>query len=450
MVKNMKVALCFEVAPSICSPEPVNAIIDTFNQISNHPTVFLNNHDSVFKPNMSRNGIPLALIIGISVCILSLLILLLLTVCYCIRRRNFKICKSLLTTGLSPNSLNVSDKDSNSPLSGFSSGTISETEKGQKSAHLNKTFNIDIGSISAPIGPGSGSNLTESSHTSSAVDLNNSAGYGTGGSGLNVINGSMSSSLNENLSQNEQLMKTSTRNMISNPEILVVEDSEQQHRAICQSKDHMSSRINKMSEQISLSKSSSSTGVSNCSSLNNNQVNVQNTTNNQLYTEFTTGPTYIETYNHNSSSSANSNSDPIAINNSLSSANSNSTPDNSPTYGYNVTNATTTTNPTLPQKNNQNNFDDNSDNLLYIRTGINHKNFHYNTTQSNHNNPNHRKSMNSVPISNSSSTSGASCVSKHNSFHGNHLQYNNNVDQATESGYSTPSRLKKVVYEVIV
>lgn len=441
-VKSMEALVCFQVSENICSSNPIKAMIDSHSN---------SQEASQSIPIVKSNGqssIPIALIIGIAVCIVSLLTLLLLTVCYCIRKRNFKLCKSLLTTA----SLNVSDKNSNSshrPLSGFS-GSITETEK--KSTHLNKTFNIDIGSISAPLG----TNLTDSSTSS---DLNNSAGYGTGGSGLNVVNGSISSSINENLSNNSVKSKTpfvaalsaTANNLMNNSigrtklnEILVVEDSEQQARSI----NHTRSLKLKEDEaaknrHVSLSKSSSSTGVSNCSSLNNNIQNNQQF----LYSEFMNsfdqndgnstkkdlfekGVTYIDTFNHNNSSSAGSNSDPIAINNSLSSANS--TADNSPTYGYNVTNATTTL-----QKNEC--FED-SDNLLYIKTGINQKNF----TQQTKSDDQYLLRNKSTGPSSDSSSSGVSC-SKHNSFHGN--QFDNNTP---ESGYSTPSRLKKVVYEVIV
>jgi hypothetical protein len=85
--------------------------------------------------------------------------------------------------------LNSNNPSLHRPLSAFSGS-------------LNKTFNIDIGSISAPLA--TNSNLTASSASS---DLNNSAGYGTGGSGLNVINGSMTSSVNENLSHDSATTK---------------------------------------------------------------------------------------------------------------------------------------------------------------------------------------------------------------------------------------------------
>jgi hypothetical protein len=64
----------------------------------------------------SSSKIPIALIIGICVCILTLAILLFITVIYCIRKRNFKLCKALLSqaataaTGTDPKN----DHESNS------------------------------------------------------------------------------------------------------------------------------------------------------------------------------------------------------------------------------------------------------------------------------------------------------------------------------------------------
>lgn len=442
-ISSMHVVTCFQVAPEICSMKPTRASL--VNSYGQQPTQSqtANIQNPSFIPSFEYS-IPLALIIGISVCIVTMLILLLLIVCYCIRRRSLKISKSLLS---------VSDKDSGSsqrPLSGFSNSIESD-----KKSHLNKTFNIDIGSISAPIN----SNLTASSASS---DLNNSAGYGTGGSGLNVVNGSMTSSINENLQDDSQgskshhrvpftaALSSTTSNLINNSigrhklnEILVIEDGEQRPTSKCLK------TTEEETKQTSLSKSSSTTGVSNCSS---------NVPNNQQYYDFmssfdhqnsemqTKGQTYIETYNHNSSSSTGSNSDPIAINNSLSSANS-SHADNSPTYGYNVTNATTTAMPTNKETQN---FED-QDNLLYIRTGIDQKSFTMRSQQQQQDGSqpilrqNKSCSNNSVPSS--SSSSGVSCVNKHNSFHGG--QFTQESGQP-ESGYSTPSRHKKVVYEVIV
>lgn len=451
-ISSMYVVTCFQIAPGICSMKPTRAsIVNSYGQQHTNDLHASNIRTPSLLPSFEYS-IPLALIIGIAVCIVTMLILLLLIVCYCIRRRSLKICKSLLTT---TGSLSVSDKDSGSsqhrPLSGFS-GSISEPEK---KSHLNKTFNIDIGSISAPIN----SNLTASSASS---DLNNSAGYGTGGSGLNVVNGSMTSSIDENQedsqgtksSQNQQrvpsftaALSSTTSNLINNSigrhklnEILVIEDGEQR------SKDD--------TKQTSLSKSSSTTGVSNCSS-----SNVQS---NQQFYDFmgsfdnqnqVKGAAFIETqYNHNSSSSTGSNSDPIAINNSLSSANS-SHADNSPTYGYNVTNATTTA---MPKR--ETCYEDNDqDNLLYIRTGIDQKSFTMRSQQQQQQQDasqlpilrqNKSASNNSVPSSSGSSSSGTSSVNKHNSFHAG--QYTTQESGQPESGYSTPSRLKKVVYEVIV
>lgn len=436
-VKSMNIITCFTASPKICTPNSFKATIDTQSSGSRVPII------SNSGQRRNDSSIPLSLIIGISICILSLLIFLVLCICYCIRRKNLRICKSLLTA-TATTQLNVSEKDPHiRPLSNLSSSTESE----KKSTHLNKTFNIDIASISAPIGKKS-SSLIESSASSEST---NSAGYGTAGSGLNVINGSMSSSITDATKQ----FTAATRAKLN--EILVIEDSEQQLRAgINHSK---SMKLNKLEEehmkthQASLSKSSSSTGVSNCSSLN---TNMQTQNNQYLYSEFinsldqndsvvkkdffSKGVTYIDTYNHNSSSSAGSNTDPIAINNSLSSANSSG--DNSPTYGYNVTSATAT----AIQKTEV--FED-QDNMLYIKTGINQKNFTQSKDDSHmqfHGRYSTNKCESAQPPSSSSSTSGTS--SKHNSFHGNHNQFSDS--NAPESGYSTPSRLKKVVYEVIV
>lgn len=56
-----------------------------------------NNSRGKFSFVSSGSKIPIAIIIGICVCILTLAILLFITVIYCIRKRNFKLCKALLS-----------------------------------------------------------------------------------------------------------------------------------------------------------------------------------------------------------------------------------------------------------------------------------------------------------------------------------------------------------------
>ena len=64
-----------------------------------HSSLLTNNQglqiDPILNPTFV-SAIPIALIIGICVCILALLVLLFITVIYCIRKKNFKICKTLL------------------------------------------------------------------------------------------------------------------------------------------------------------------------------------------------------------------------------------------------------------------------------------------------------------------------------------------------------------------
>ena len=212
--------------------------------------------------------------------------------------------------------------------------------------------------------------------------------------------------------------------------------------------------------QIS-SSNTSSTAVSNCSNPNtaymygeyhegSDRIDYGTGTHIDLFNK---GLTFAEGYN--SGTSSGSNSDPIAINNSMS---SNSTTD-SPTYGYNIAAASVTninSNKHLHQLNDINESPVNSGNLLYINP--NSKSFSVDETMPAFtSNPgvsniskqgsiirhqkHHRHSLfqpNQQPNPNA-------CV-KHNSFHVSQ-SYNNDPP---ESGYSTPSRSKKVVYEVIV
>jgi len=308
---------------------------------------------SVLSPLLPEDAaIPLAAIVAICASILLLLGLLLCTVCYCMRQRHFKLCKSLLQPSAQ---LSVSEKTQHEHNS--FSAIISVHDPADSKAQLNKTFvSVDIASISAPI-PHNDASSSASCYA-----------------GLSVVNGSMTSSSLTTSSQRQQQQR------------LVVEDcskKQQQQRSSCD-----------------LSKSSNSTAVSNCSSLNTKYQH------NEMYTEFYAAAQTTNTASNNSST--NSNSDPIVVDNSLSSSHSSSA-NNSPTYGYNVANAALTQT-----------ADESSDNLLYIKTGINSKCFSGGQQQD---------------------SGGSSGYTSNKSSESN---------TPPQSGYSTPARLKKVVYEVIV
>jgi hypothetical protein len=152
-IKSLRVSVCFHSKQSICTSPPSLAIIgnfilylntfyilirknkcfqfkfkflyfksilkDTYNTISHSSIVSSkqiknknsnkneNDEDNDEMSGMSgskasfvygnSSSIPVALVIGICVCILSLLVLLFVTVIYCIRKRNFKLCKALLS-----------------------------------------------------------------------------------------------------------------------------------------------------------------------------------------------------------------------------------------------------------------------------------------------------------------------------------------------------------------
>jgi hypothetical protein len=157
--------------------------------------------------------------------------------------------------------------------------------------------------------------------------------------------------------------------------------------------------------------------------------------------------------------SSSSNSDPIAINNSISSSHSASHTD-SPTYGYNVTAATSAT-----LNNHANHLDTNQqqDSILYIKsTTLNNNNLSM-ISNSHPYATNNNSSMTYPPLDESnylkntlkskniystSNTSSNQLMSRQtNAVKSSAVSYM--VDQS-ESGYSTPSRHKKVVYEVIV
>ena len=110
LVKSMRVAVCFQVKPSVCT-KYTSALIDTYNKISHssqlsnkkndeHENSFFEqfNLSNKLKTLISANSIiPLTLIISICVCIVTLLIILFVTIVFCMRKRNFKMCKHLLS-----------------------------------------------------------------------------------------------------------------------------------------------------------------------------------------------------------------------------------------------------------------------------------------------------------------------------------------------------------------
>jgi hypothetical protein len=421
-----------------------------------------------------------ALIIGICVCILSLLILLCVTVIYCIRKRNFKLCKSLLSTATT---------DSNGKT------TTNDCEKNEKSAfsntlrivpandlldhrrtmsHTNKSFNVDIGSISAPM--------------ASTVSMNGSQLTNSSTSELNVlghsqtVNNAHLNGINSNTTRRAAFTASLTAtasniigkhtNKIS--EILVTEDDERfnnfkHHQQFKQQQHQDSLDENKSgsdSGQIP-SSNTSSTGVSNCSSIANGcnnvigpfiyndfnpfeNVNAQNGSNNGL--------AFIDTFNSGASgTSSGSNTDPIAINNSLS---SNSTSESSPTYGYNVASG-------AHQQHHHIINDDHSSNeinsnLLFIKTAYNtsqnHTTFPPLNSENNYQNRLFQQQQQQQQLQQSQS----SVNNLKNNFISNANKTNNQFSMTvsnsgflteqhqSESGYSTPSRPKKVVYEVIV
>jgi hypothetical protein len=82
----------------------------------------MNGAKSSFVYGNSSN-IPVALVIGISVCILSLLVLLFVTVIYCIRKRNFKLCKALLSA---PSNFSASNNNNAGMVSHGSIGNLAK------------------------------------------------------------------------------------------------------------------------------------------------------------------------------------------------------------------------------------------------------------------------------------------------------------------------------------
>jgi hypothetical protein len=462
LVKSIKVTFCFEKKPSVCNLIQTNAIIDTYNKIS-HSSLLSNKKsqakNSQMNPNEfgDDNTIPIALITGICICIVALLVLLLITVIYCIRKRNFKLCKSLLSAAATAGAGNMDDTK-----------PCEKANEAAKAAHTNKSFNIDIASISAPtaVKPIA---LNGNPITISTDELTTAHSHS-----LNNVP-SIHNSLNSRRAFTAALTSTAN-NIISNSlgkhkltEILVTEDEEKQHnkkqaskfsskKATKQQSSFDDREDLKSSIDLHGSNESNSTAISNCSSVSTaNGNNHTNMTSGQfIYSDFeqhdghhhsslyTKGVTFIDTYN--SGASSGSNSDPIAINNSLS---SNSTTD-SPIYGYNVSTGTnhhhlSNGQIALNQQsvNGHDEEEEDVDNLLYIKTAIHqHKTFpplDENFIKNNFNKQHQQQPSNKTNINSNNNINNMNTNSNRNQL----------IEQP-ESGYSTPSRPKKVVYEVIV
>ncbi|CAF0739860.1 unnamed protein product [Brachionus calyciflorus] len=352
LINSLKVDICFQSKSTVCSERPMTAIIDTYNKISHSslikkPDNFLDNL-KLFSPNT----IPVALVIGISICILTLIILLFVTIIFCIRKKNFKLCKSILSQQ------NLGTKPFDEKIKKFLSD--------QNRLSHSKSFNIDIQSISAPVASTvsiSGSQLTSST-----------------------------SSETSNLKHNGSTRRTFTAALTQTANNIL-------HNSIGRSK------INEIlvTDEEKLDSATSSTAVSNCSSQNLNTP--------YLFTDYT----LFDQQGLKCESSTGSNSDPIAINNSLT---SNST-SNSPIYGYNIAGATNAHTLSVQNTNLESVF--------------------------------HVQQMNFQP---NFQTDDSSLVRQQTcNILSKQFKMNSKIimdQQSTESGYSTPSRPKKVVYEVIV
>ena len=354
--------------------------------------------------------------------------------------------------------------------------------------HGNKSFNVDLPS-------------------SSSSNNSTSDGYGSAGSAeLNLVNASSTSTgslLNAAASKRSTLvtaLSQTASNLINNTlarnrqsEILVTEDEEQQEKIKSNNRQsqimiaslaHHEEVSSTGSSSLNHNQNQSNTGIYIYSDLNYNDTsnhhhhhhNHHGNNNNNNNNNNNVGGmiTYVDTYNtagggsaSASSSLGTSNTDPIAINNSLSSTNSSV---DSPTYGYNVAAAAlsnacvvaSSSSTNLIHHNNQNHNqftnmyeqmnsvanskavcvdENNSENLIYIKNGcLMVENFVQVDEQINAG----FKSLR-VPLQ----------QNRLNSFILNSNQNNQNQNQngyieTPESGYSTPSRPKKVVYEVIV
>jgi hypothetical protein len=421
LVKSIGVAACFQAKQNVCTPL-TKAIIDTYNKLS------LNDDQSStgisHSSLMDNSSIPLALIIGICVCILSMLILLCVTIVYCIRRRNFKLCKALLT--LSSPASGSSNDNSGQPSSALPSADCEKNEKNNSLTRLsctNKSFNVDIASISAPIIMSSGASpCHQISHNYTANNNNN-----------NTIT-TISRRAQFATTASNIIGKHTSNKVVS--EILVTEDNDHHfcHQSTNSNSD--SSGLNQIA-----SSNTSSTGVSNSSVSNNNVigpfmyndfnpfVNNANTNNNHHHHIINAHTTSIS-----SGSGSGSNTDPIAINNSLSSSNSSS----SPTYGYNVASANN-----LQQLQDQDH--DSTDSPLFVKT-TNNNNNHAHTTFP----PLMMTNQQFQQYQQHNYKSNFSDQQQQQQQQ-QQLQLPPQQQQYPESGYSTPSsRPKKVVYEVIV
>jgi hypothetical protein len=463
------------------------------------------------KSFISTNStIPVTLIVSICVCILTLLIVLFVTIIFCMRKRNFKMCKNLIAQHVDQQSKGNNDQQQqqqqlpNRPGSGDSrqremvksltADNNNNNNNNNNTGKTNKTFSVDVGCISAPLGSGDSiSPLTNSTNS----DLNHP----------NAMNSFANNTNPKKRTFTAALTATAT-NIISNSigkykinEILVTEDEEQQRTmsksaklaavgaaaAAARSKqlhqqrqqdqeftvDGMDLTVrHDLDTEIKLdtrnmlqqtnSSNTPSTAISNCSSNSSNNNNNHflfdqhdHRQQQQLDMYHTKGMTLIDTFNSGSSSTNSaSNSDPVAINNSLS---SNSTAE-SPTYGYNVTSGATLN---MAQQHFNNNSADH-DNFFYIKANLSQQSQYQQTANTNYVQivdedsyvkTHHVKQQQSLR----SRSTGASVINSRNHTLTVNAPGSNNSSNVTngfaeppESGYSTPSRHKKVVYEVIV
>ena len=478
-VKSIKVSICYQMNRSICNLMPTTAIIDTYNKISplnknSNENNGLSNLVSTINLSQSLTNksktIPLALIIGICVCILSLLVLLFVTVIYCIRKRNIKLCKSLLSQTDAVKSLKNSSSSSSSgnsdstessntnttsrhsqdctDLAKVAAMSAIKTEFERKMAAQNKTFqNIDISSISAPLAYKTITSSTNDIINSHNILLSNSMVGGTiTATNKRTFTAALTATANNIIGKHKSMAN-------NNNEIMVTEDDEKGYKLSKNNKSPSDTCSNPSSvdeskiidqgshptSSAASTTSSSNTSSTAVSSSHNHNVNTggylftpseynssfQNS--NDLANQYhqNNGITFIDTFNSGVGSSA-SNTDPIAINNSISSSHSTTNTD-SPTYNYNVTSATL----------NNNHHQDGS--ILYIKSTLNSTS----VTNSNSNN------LYQVQLDESSNYTKNTIKSK-NSIYNNSSTARQLINDQTESGYSTPSRHKKVVYEVIV
>ena len=350
---------------------------------------------------------------------------------------------------------------------------------------------MDVGCVSAP--------MASTASMNGSSQLTNSTN-----SDLNPTINTFTNNSNKKRTFTAALTATAT-NILSNSigkhkvnEILVTEDEEQQQKIsnkkftqkchqeaeftvdgieITNQELSIDNEIKLDTQHMQVMSNTPSTAISNCSSNSNNTGHYMydqhdhghHLTTHQL-SMYNKGLTLIDTFNSGSSSTNSaSNSDPVAINNSLS---SNSTAE-SPTYGYNVTSGATLNMHAAAaagKHNYSNDLNMQQDNFFYIKANLSSQqnNSHAQYDQNNSNNfmqivdedsyvkANHnlfkqQSLRNKVGQANQS-------VGKYNNISSN-LSNNsasntssntNGFIEQPESGYSTPSRHKKVVYEVIV